>query len=99
MNCFFCHEKITGYGNSSEPVSDKPCCNFCNMRIVVPIRLASMQNRSAKVALAVMQGEPQMEKGLKGTVNSIDDAGQIHVDWDNHSTLALIPGKDIFTIF
>lgn len=34
--------------------------------------------------------------GTKGTVTAVDDLGQIHVDWDTGSTLALIPGVDRF---
>ncbi len=30
-----------------------------------------------------------MSYGLKGTVMSVDDIGQIHVNWENGSTLAL----------
>ena len=41
------------------------------------------------VILIEMKGEPQMPYGLKGTVMSIDDIGQIHVNWENGSTLAL----------
>lgn len=37
-----------------------------------------------------------MPKGLKGIVNGVDDAGQIHCIWQNGSTLALIPGVDKF---
>ena len=37
-------------------------------------------------------------KGICGTVESVDDAGQIHVKWDNGSTLALNPDVDEFTI-
>ena len=31
-----------------------------------------------------------------GTVSLVDDMGSIHVNWSNGSTLALIPGIDIF---
>lgn len=34
--------------------------------------------------------------GDQGTIRYIDDAGQIHVEWDCGSTLALIPGVDSF---
>ena len=37
-------------------------------------------------------------KGVCGTVKSVDDACQIHVKWDNGSTLALNPEVDEFTI-
>jgi hypothetical protein len=30
----------------------------------------------------------------QGTVDFVDDTGTIHVDWDNGSTLGLVPGED-----
>ena len=34
--------------------------------------------------------------GTKGTVLFVDDAGQLHMRWDNGRTLALMPGVDRF---
>lgn len=34
--------------------------------------------------------------GDKGTVYRVDDAGTIHVNWDNGCTLGLIYGEDSF---
>lgn len=34
--------------------------------------------------------------GTRGSIVYIDDAGQIHMDWDNGRTLPLIPGVDDF---
>ena len=34
--------------------------------------------------------------GIRGTVVHVDDAGQIHMKWDNGRTLALVPGEDSF---
>lgn len=34
--------------------------------------------------------------GTRGTVKFVDDAGQIHMSWDNDRTLALVPGEDLF---
>ncbi len=34
--------------------------------------------------------------GTRGTVQLVDDAGQIHMKWDNGRTLALVPGEDSF---
>ena len=35
--------------------------------------------------------------GTKGTVVCVDDAGQLHMQWDNGRTLALVPGTDSFS--
>lgn len=50
------------------------------------------------VVLEDMEGEQGMPDGLKGNVSFIDDAGQIHVNWENGRSLALIPGVDSFHI-
>lgn len=50
------------------------------------------------IELGGMKGESQMPHGLKGTVESVDDAGQIHVKWENGSTLALDVNVDIFSV-
>ena len=34
--------------------------------------------------------------GMRGTVVHVDDAGQIHMKWDNGRSLALIPEIDSF---
>ncbi len=51
-----------------------------------------------RVLLHEMEGELQMHDGLEGTITGVDDAGQIHVDWDNGSTLALNFEYDSFEI-
>ena len=37
-------------------------------------------------------------EGMEGTVNKVDDIGQIHMNWDNGRTLALVPGEDSFSV-
>ncbi|WP_258222534.1 DUF4314 domain-containing protein [Microbacterium sp. HMWF026] len=37
-------------------------------------------------------------EGDEGTVDHTDSIGTVHVDWDNGSTLGLIPGEDRFII-
>ncbi len=37
-------------------------------------------------------------EGTYGTVESVDDAGQLQMRWDNGRTLAVIPGTDEFTV-
>lgn len=35
-----------------------------------------------------------LKNGDKGSVNFVDDYGTIHVNWDNGSTLGLVPNHD-----
>lgn len=35
-----------------------------------------------------------MREGMKGTVNSVDDTGTIHVDWDEGGCLGVVYGED-----
>lgn len=52
-----------------------------------------------RVRLDAMKDDPNpVEDGTFGTINSVDDAGQLHVKWDNNRSLALIPGVDEFTV-
>lgn len=50
-----------------------------------------------KIKLRHMEGEPRMETGLTGIVDHVDDIGQIHVNWENGSSLALTAYLDRFT--
>ena len=60
-------------------------------------KLREMYPEGTKIILQEMQGESQMAKGLKGTVTHVDDAGQIHMRWENAVLLLLmlrwIPSK------
>lgn len=37
-----------------------------------------------------------VESGMRGTVQSVDDIGQLLMKWDNGRALSLIPGEDSF---
>lgn len=51
-----------------------------------------------KVTLTEMQGETQMPSGLNGVITYVDDLAQIHVRWENGSTLAINPFLDEYVI-
>ncbi len=59
-------------------------------------KLREMYPEGTKIILQEMQGESQMPYGLKGTVTHVDDAGQIHMRWENRSNLALDVEVDTF---
>ncbi|HAZ4970894.1 TPA: DUF4314 domain-containing protein [Staphylococcus aureus] len=40
-----------------------------------------------------------LKKGDLGTITKVDDIGQIHVNWDNGSTLALVYSEDKFIAY
>ena len=54
--------------------------------------------KGTPIHLHCMEGEPFMPPGSRGTVDHVDDIGQIHMKWENGSTLALIVGIDQFEI-
>jgi hypothetical protein len=39
-----------------------------------------------------------IEAGMQGVIDLVDDAGGIHMQWDNGRTLALVPGEDQFKV-
>jgi len=45
-----------------------------------------------------MEDVDPIEPGQIGVVKSVDDLGQLQVDWDNGRTLAIIPEKDQFEV-
>ena len=38
------------------------------------------------------------EAGTQGTVEGVDDAGTLHMRWDNGRTLGIVPGEDQFKV-
>ncbi len=49
-----------------------------------------------KIELINMDGESRMFPGMKGEVTGVDDIGQIHMKWENGSSLALNMEVDSF---
>ena len=61
-------------------------------------RLKERYPAGTVVRLGQMEGEHQMPSGMEGKVTGVDDIGQIHVEWENGSTLALNVEEDDFTV-
>lgn len=50
-----------------------------------------------RIVCDYMPNDPRpIESGTKGTIMYVDDAGSIHVKWDNGRTLALLYDVDSF---
>ena len=50
-----------------------------------------------RIMLDRMGDDPNpIPAGTVGTVQCVDDMGQIHCSWDNGRSLALVPGEDDF---
>lgn len=51
-----------------------------------------------RIELIKMDDPHGVEPGTKGTIRLVDGIGQIHVNWDNGRSLAIIPELDKFLI-
>jgi hypothetical protein len=51
-----------------------------------------------RVRCIQMDDPHPVPSGTEGTVEFVDDMNQIHVKWDNGSTLALIPESDTYEL-
>lgn len=49
-----------------------------------------------RLELQHMEDPQPVPDGTRGTVAYVDDAGTIHMKWDNGRTLGLVPGEDQF---
>ena len=49
-----------------------------------------------RILLEHMNDKFAVPDGTRGTVDHVDDAGQIHMRWDTGRTLAIIPQVDSF---
>ena len=61
-------------------------------------RLREQYPRGSRVELLETVTDPYhpLPAGSKGTVWAVDDAGQLHINWDEGGSLALIYGIDSF---
>jgi hypothetical protein len=55
--------------------------------------------KGTRIELIQMGDDPRpVPPGTRGTVAYVDDMGQIGVNWDNGSSLSLIPTEDSFRV-
>ena len=75
--------------NMEETMMDRKMVDFIKEQYPpgTRIRLNSMEDPYAPI-----------RPGTEGEVDFVDDAGSLHMKWDNGRSLALIPGEDSFTV-
>lgn len=62
------------------------------------MRKHSQELVGKRVELVYMNDGQAPPVGTKGVVTRVDDMGTIHVNWENGSSLGLIPDEDKFRI-
>ena len=61
--------------------------------------LRQIYPKGTRICLDSMENDPfPILSGSKGTVDFIDDAGNLIMKWDNGRSLSLIPGEDTLSI-
>ena len=71
------------------------------MKTPSPQELEQLRKRyptGTKIRLIAMTDPQAPPPGTLGKVQFVDDIGDIHVAWQNGSSLALIPGVDAFEV-
>ena len=60
----------------------------------------NIEYKGRRIRLLNMKDDPNpISSGSEGTIIHVDDAGTVHVKWDNGRTLGVIIGHDKFQIF
>lgn len=70
-----------------------------NDRELTPKEIAEIRLKyppGTRLMLIIMEDSYAVPSGTKGTVDHVDDAGQIHMNWDNGRSLAIVPPIDQF---
>ena len=60
------------------------------------VEIQSNYPLGTRILLNHMEDQWAVPPGTRGTVEYVDDAGQIHPKWDNGRTLAIVPQVDNF---
>ena len=61
-------------------------------------RIKEQYPPGTRIRLDHMDDPQAVPEGTEGTVQMVDDQGQLLMAWDNGRTLSLIPGEDAFSV-
>ncbi len=100
MKCSICGKEITRYGNSIYPLEGGRCCDECNMKVVMPVRVFIETTPKKNYALLIKENEVQLfQPGDKYfTLKELQEAvdGYIEVvqsEFDNYLDVVNEEGK------
>lgn len=60
MKCCICGKEIEGYGNNPMPVAGTACCDECNNKVIVPLRVFLTTLRAQNLAILITGSEVQL---------------------------------------
>ena len=52
QTCSICHQRYEGSGHIAAPVKGGRCCNRCNDRYVIPLKIKKMRNEGCDPTLS-----------------------------------------------
>jgi hypothetical protein len=81
--CSICGDEFTGWGNNPEPFKGEHCCDDCNDRFVVPVRMCLGRTYSNEPILTFLVTIAELGKSI-ARVNK--EAAEI-------ATLRLVPQR------
>lgn len=58
QKCSICGKNYDGYGNNAQPVNNGRCCDECNFKVVIPIRIKKARNH-ARTNMEMAISQPQ----------------------------------------
>lgn len=100
--CEVCNKEYEGWGNNAWPLPQDVCCDECNTQVVMPLRLAKLDNKSpvfedivAKLIEKRKRGERIVKSIRRLTFelvvdlekNLVDDEGEAIPDHDIDETI------------
>lgn len=65
MKCCICKNEFEGWGNNPHPITGKACCDDCNLRVVIPVRIFFNSLDKKNVALLIKEKSLELIKPKK----------------------------------